>query len=168
MRKRRRWLALLAVTLFGAVSWLMWPTSPAVITAAKEKYERLQLGMSVEDVETILGRSRDHKSKVYRTWKDNLQWYANDSQVSFPPRHDHPFYEDYQWSFGDYSGGGTAVHRFYINALVRQGRVVALWHSEYRWNKATRLLREVGRRVSLDLPFLREQTAGGHKAIPPQ
>ena len=51
--KRRR-LALVAIALFGVVAWLMWPRPSAVIAAAKEKYARLQLGMSEAEVTAIL------------------------------------------------------------------------------------------------------------------
>src|SRR4051812_16423215 len=79
MRKRRLRLALLAVTLFGVLVWLVWQTPSPAITAAKEKYARLQLGMSEEEVATILGgqlqlgKAPQEEWQLYGKWVDALK-----------------------------------------------------------------------------------------------
>jgi hypothetical protein len=53
-RTRRRLLLTLAVTLTAVVlgAWLLWP-SPSAIT--EENYDRLRPGMTLEEVEALLG-----------------------------------------------------------------------------------------------------------------
>src|SRR5262245_51297357 len=133
MRIRRLWLALLAVTLFGGVAWigvvawLAWPTTSAAVTAAKEKYARLQLGMSEEEISTILGKRPYLRTKVYGTWMNDRQWYAKDSPWSISgPRPGQRLYNWCQWDFVDSPGSGATGQRVYICALGDHEGVVAL------------------------------------------
>src|SRR5262245_60526914 len=108
MRKRRFRLALLAVALFGVVAWLVWPKSSAVITAAREKYARLTMGMPEAEVATILGDRPEMDRQLYGEWtdaRDGRKWYRlTDSPDKRKPGPLERIYKWRAWTISEYSG----------------------------------------------------------------
>jgi hypothetical protein len=175
MRRRRLRLALLAVALFGVVvwlivAWLIWPTSSPVITAAKERYARLQLGMSASDVADVLGVPPEKDSPFYGVWVADLKWYRGDYAPDNREPAPHERLYDYRtWAFDDEDPSGNARQRLFIQTLFNQGRLVLLWSQESRENATTRRLEDLAERLSLNPAilkyfFLKED----RKAIPPR
>src|SRR4051812_48155731 len=100
MRKRRLRLALLAAALLGAVAWLIGPTPSPAVTAAKEKYARLRLGMSEVEVAATLGGSPERHVQCYGEWVDDRKLYRlSDSRNAPNPGPGKRLYDLYSWTF---------------------------------------------------------------------
>ncbi|MFO0810337.1 MAG: hypothetical protein U0746_17070 [Gemmataceae bacterium] len=171
MRKRRR-LALLAVALLGVVAWLVWPRSSAVITAAKEKYARLQLGMPESEAVAILGDSPEVDSQLYGEWADTPdggKWYRlTDPNTRKPKPGERLFnWRAYTFIDGDPRSGWSS-RSFQIQVYFDQGRLVAAWYGEGRDNAVKRWLRDLPFMPSRPLPFVDDVVVDeGRQAIPP-
>ena len=169
MRKRRLRLALLALALVGVVAWLVWPTS-AVITSAREKYARLQLGMADVEVVGILGVAPDFDHWLYGTWMDDRKLYEFESpQFPFPapPGPTTRLLVGRSWTFGDQGRSGWSRHTLNVQGVFDQGRLVCLQYSEEHDNAARRWLRELAAGLSFRPTFLAAQVKTERQDIPP-
>ena len=168
MRKRRLRLALLALALVGVVAWLVWPTSSAVITSAKEKYARLQLGMPEAEVATILGGPPEMDRQLYGEWMDDRKLYLL-HYLQFTPNPEPPtrLLVLRDWSFGEQDRSGWSRHLINIQGVFDQGRLVGLLYSEGHDNTAKRWLRELAAGLSFRPTFLDAQVKTERQFIPP-
>src|SRR4051812_43707220 len=127
MRKRRLRLALFAVALLGVVACLVWPTSSPVITAAKEKYARLQLGMSEAEVAAILGEPPERNVPCYGEWVDDRKLYRlTDSRDVPNAESGKRLYQLHGWTFADRDSWGWPCHTLTVQGVFDQGRLVEL------------------------------------------
>jgi hypothetical protein len=157
---------LFGVALFGLVAWLVRPKTSAVITAAEEKYPRLQLGMSAEEVAAILGGPPEMDRQLYGEWvdaRDGRKWYRlTDSPETRKPGPRERLYDWRAWTFRDGSN-----QRLHIQVYFDQGRLVASsYHEEYD-NAVKKWLRDLPFRPSRALPVLDVVVDEGHQSIPP-
>jgi hypothetical protein len=178
MRKRRLRLALLAVALLGIVAWIVWPTSSAVIIAAKEKYARLQLGMPEAEVVAILGDAPDMDREVYGEWADNSwgeKWpkliSSQDKLILLKekrtPGPNEQLFHLRAYNFRDGDPRGWTYQNIHIQVTCEQGRLVAAFFYEQRDNTVKRWLRDGPFKSSRPVPFLDNKVDEGRQAMPP-
>jgi hypothetical protein len=172
MRKRRLRLALFAVALLGVVAWLEWPTSSPVIAAAKEKYARLQLGMSEAELVAILGDSPDEDRQLYGEWginRDGRDYIHlnRPTDTGEPGPRERP-YRVRTWTFYDGGMSWRAYQEVQFIVYCEQGRLVAIRYAELYDGVGKRTVRELASRLSirstsLDVKMVKEE----YQTIPP-
>jgi hypothetical protein len=176
MRKRRLRPALLAVglvgvALVGVVAWFVWPKSSAVITAAKEKYARLQLGMSEAEVAAILAATPERDRQLYGEWadaSDGRKWIRlTDSPATRKPGPNEKLYNWRAYIFVDGNPSGWSLQWFHIQVYFDEGRLVASAYNEAQDNPVKKGLRELGGRPPRALKFLDVIVDEGRQALPP-
>jgi hypothetical protein len=176
MRKRRLRLALLAVALVGValvgvVTWLVRPKTSALIAAAKEKYPRLQLGMSDAEVAAILGGSPERDRQLYGEWMDTgdgRKWYRlTDSPDTRKPGPAERLYNWRAYTFADPDRSGGSLHLVHIQVYFDQGRLVAAYYNEGHDNALKKWLRDLPVWPSRAPRFLNVVVDEGRKAVPP-
>jgi hypothetical protein len=168
MRKRRLRLALSAVALFGVVAWLVWPTSSPVITAAKEKYARLQLGMSEAEVAATLGGPPERNVPCYGEWVEDRKLYRLTDSRNVPnPEPGKRLYDLHAWTFADRDSWGQPYHTLAVQGVIYRGRLVWLLYTERQDNAAKKWLRRLAAQLSLRLTFLDAKVKNENQAVPP-
>jgi hypothetical protein len=83
--RRRRWLALVPVTVLVAAAWALWPTGPRLCRAT---FDRVEEGMSRGEVIATVGRppgvysDRPTLPPIFdRTWGMYDEWVAHDATM---------------------------------------------------------------------------------------
>ncbi len=168
MRKRRLRLALLAVALLGVVAWLIEPTSSPTINAAKERYARLQLGMSVAEVTAILGGPPERQVQCYGEWVDDRKLYRLTDSRNVPnPEPGKGLYDLHGWTFADRDPWERPHHTLTVQGVFDQGRLVELLYAERQDNAVKEWLRGLAARLSIRLTFLDAKVKDESQAVPP-
>src|SRR5262245_39103928 len=169
VRKRRLRLALLAVALLGVLAWLVWPQSSLVITAAKEKYARLQLGMPEADVTALLGGPPERDIQCYGEWVEDRKLYRLTETRKVPnPEPGQRIYNLRSWTFADRYSWGQPYHTLTVQGVFDRGRLVWLMSTEGEDNVAKSWLRGVAKSLSIRSTFLKVKVKDENQAIPPQ
>jgi hypothetical protein len=80
---RNRWWLLLLVAIAGLASWLSWPKSPM-----REKYDRIRLGMTMDEVNYIMGSPPAPRTLYSSPWVlESEAWKSVASEPPLPAYH---------------------------------------------------------------------------------
>jgi hypothetical protein len=164
---KRRWLALAAFALAGLVVWLIWPTSSVVITAAREKYARLRLGMSEAEVTAVLGEESERHVRCYGEWVADRARYQWTDLRTGPPNPAERNYDLHSWTFADRDSSGRPLYTLAVQGVFDQGRLVELLCTERRDDTTKKWFRELAARLSIRLSFLDAKVKNENLAVPP-
>jgi hypothetical protein len=153
--------------LAGLGTWLVWPTSSVVITAAREKYARLQLGMSEAEVTAVLGEEPEGHVRCYGEWVADRARYQWADLRTGPPKPAERIYDRHSWTFADRDSSGRPLHALAVQGVFDQGRLVELLCTERQDDATKKCFRELAAQLSVRLPFLDAKGKNEYLAVPP-